>query len=287
MWCAETVCACRMVREYLEWEQALAGEKDDNPWSWVRKRLIGVRGYKPWFGHLFTKDQQEMRYRDIHADLRAVREHAEKEAKEKSKEARSSGGAAGGGAGGPSSSKGKGRAEKERPAYADMDPMRRAHLFGVSIKAHVVSPWGRQAQEAESSAAAAEASAAAGAQPGQHVPAGEGSSSGAHVEAAAPAPCEAVPPPSAAAGGEVKGGSKKRKPSTPKAADGKPPKTAATAKGNRGPRDRAWIRFFYFPCVPSVLKFFLSSLFSFPVFFSFYLLPGLTAPSSMANLRVV
>ena len=75
-----------------------------------------------------------MRYRDIHADLRVVREHLEKEKEEEKKEAKAA--RAGGGAGGVG--KGKGREEKKRPAYQEMDAMRRAHLFGVGIQAHVV-----------------------------------------------------------------------------------------------------------------------------------------------------
>jgi len=248
--CSEAVSAHRMVREYLEWEQAMAGEKDDNPWSWVRKRLIGVRGYKPWFGHLFTKDQQEMRYRDIHADLRAVREHAEKEAKEKVKEARA--GVAASGAGGTaSSSKGKGRAEKERPGYADMDPMRRAHLFGVGIKAHVVSPWATHTDQDEPTrAAAAEILAAAAASQGHA--SGEPCSSGAQVAGGC---SETIAhPASAAAGGVGKGGSKKRPAlgvtslrKAQKVACGK--QKEASGKGSRGPRDRAWIRFTFCVCV--------------------------------------
>ncbi len=225
-------CAClphRIVKEYLEWEQAMAGEKEDNPWGWVRKRLIGVRGYKPWFGHLFTKDQQEIRYRDIHADLRAVREHMEKEAQEHKKAARA-GGTAAGGAGGSGDAKGKGRAEAKRPAYQDLDPMRRAHLFGVGIKAHLVSPWA-QLEEQE---AAAKAAAGAGGQAGQHL--GEGSSADAQAASAAGGSDAAQQ----GRGGVAAG--KKRKPATPKqaVAEGKSPKVP---KGSRAPRDRAWIRF--------------------------------------------
>ena len=68
----ETEAACRASQEALELEQALAGEKDFNPWAWTRHRLVCAKGYKPWFGQLFTKDQQEMRYRDIHSDLRVI-----------------------------------------------------------------------------------------------------------------------------------------------------------------------------------------------------------------------
>jgi len=226
-------CAClphRIVKEYLEWEQAMAGEKEDNPWGWVRKRLIGVRGYKPWFGHLFTKDQLEIRYRDIHADLRAVREHMEKEAQEHKKAARA-GGAAAGGAGGSGDAKGKGRAEAKRPAYQDLDPMRRAHLFGVGIKAHLVSPWAKL----EEQEAAAKAAAGAGGQPGQHL--GEGSSAGAQAASAAGQSSDAA---QQGRGGVAAG--KKRKPAAqkPAVADGKSPKAS---KGSRAPRDRAWIRF--------------------------------------------
>jgi len=250
--CSEAVRAHRMVREYLEWEQAMAGEKDENPWSWVRKRLIGVRGYKPWFGHLFTKDQQEMRYRDIHADLRAVREHAEKEAKEKVKEARA--GVAASGAGGTaSSSKGKGRAEKERPGYADMDPMRRAHLFGVGIKAHVVSPWATHTDQDEPTRAAAAETLAAAAAPQGHA-SGEPCSSGAQVAGGC---SETIAhPASAAAVGAGKGGSKKR-PALGVTSLRKAQKVASTSgkqkeasgKGSRGPRDRAWIRLTFCVCV--------------------------------------
>jgi len=219
--------ACRIVKEYLEWEQALSGE-EDNPWGWVRKRLIGVRGYKPWFGQLFTKDQLEIRYRDIHADLRAVREHMEKEQQEQKKTARA-GFPAAGGVGGSGDTKGKGRAESKRPAYQDMDPMRRAHLFGVGIQAHVVSPWA--ALEEHEAAAKAAAGPAAGSQPGQHQ--GEGSGLGAHAASAA----------GGSEGARAAAG-KKRKPATAKAAadasESKPPKVP---KGVRAPRDRAWIRF--------------------------------------------
>ena len=213
--------ACRIVKEYLEWEQALSGE-EDNPWGWVRKRLIGVRGYKPWFGQLFTKDQLEIRYRDIHADLRAVREHMEKEQQEHKKTARA-GFQAAGGAGGSGDTKGKGRAEAKRLAYQDMDPMRRAHLFGVGIQAHVVSPWVALEEH--------EAAAKTAAGPGQHQ--GEGSGVGAHTASAA----------GGSEGARAAAG-KKRKPATAKAAadaaESKPPKVP---KGVRAPRDRAWIRF--------------------------------------------
>ena len=40
---------------------------------------------------LFRSDQQEMRYRDIHSDLRAVKESMEKAAKEKTKVAKAAG----------------------------------------------------------------------------------------------------------------------------------------------------------------------------------------------------
>ena len=217
------VPACRIVKEYLEWEQALSGE-EDNPWGWVRKRLIGVRGYKPWFGQLFTKDQLEIRYRDIHADLRAVREHMEKEQQEHKKTARA-GFPAAGGAGG-SGDKGKGRAEAKRPAYQDMDPMRRAHLFGVGIQAHVVSPWA--ALEEHEAAAKAASGPAAGAQPGH-----QREGLGAHAASAA----------GGSEGARAAAG-KKRKPATAKTAtdatEGKLPKVP---KGARAPRDRAWIRF--------------------------------------------
>jgi len=217
-----------MMREYQGMEQALAGEKEDNPWAWVRKRLIGVRGYKPWFGHLFTKDQQEMRYRDIHADLRTVKEQIEKAAKEKVKDAKGNVAAGGGGSG---SAKGKGPMETKRPAYTEMDPMRRAHLFGVSIQAHVVPPWARQESEDAARAASEAAGSAAG---------GEGSSLGKH---------------GAESGGQattgMAKGAKKRKPVAQKqggSGDAKAQKVAAPAaaaavgKGNRSTRDRAWIR---------------------------------------------
>ncbi len=274
----------RMVREYLELEQALVGEKDDNPWSWVRKRLIGVRGYKPWFGHLFTRDQQEMRYRDIHADLRVVREGMEKEAKEKGKDAARSGGGAGGGggAGASGSSRGKGRSEQKPCGFEDMDAMRRAHLFGVSIKAHVEPRWTRQEDQAGALAHTPGAGGEGGAQGGQK-------KASRQVIAAPPPP----PPPNtsqetahtAAAG--AKGCGKKRKPVTAKLRDGKlregdtrrhlqalqadtrtrqakprepeaklreaqtacTPKAtrpSPTAKGIRVPKDRAWTRFFSF-----------------------------------------
>ena len=241
---ADAACAvCRMMREYQEMEQALAGDKDDNPWAWVRKRLIGVRGYKPWFGHLFTKDQQEMRYRDIHADLRTVREQIEKESKDRLKETKGASGA-----GAAPGNKGKGSMEKLLPAYAEMDPMRRAHLFGVSIQAHVVPPWARQDGEEIARTAADPASSSGNA-------CGGGLSL---VKRAGHAG-------SAEGGAQSKGdasvvskGAKKRKPGTQKQAgsgDGKVQKVGAnggkgggssgagvSGKGNRSTRDRAWIR---------------------------------------------
>ena len=213
----------RMVREYLELEQALVGEKDDNPWSWVRKRLIGVRGYKPWFGHLFTRDQQEMRYRDIHADLRVVREGMEKEAKEKGKDAARSGGGAGGGggAGASGSSRGKGRSEQKRCAYEDMDAMRRAHLFGVSIKAHVEPRWTRQEDQAGALAhtpGAAGAGGEGGAQGGQKKASRQVIACDPHAPPPPPPP-PCVPAHTAAAG--AKGCGKKRKAVTAKLREGK------------------------------------------------------------------
>lgn len=69
------MCLTRVRRRSLEAEreidEALA---DDNPWGWVRKRLIGTRGYKPWFRTLFTADQIVMRYRDVNTDLKFLKE---------------------------------------------------------------------------------------------------------------------------------------------------------------------------------------------------------------------
>eukprot|EP00961_Rhodomonas_salina_P208588 2814823-Rhodomonas_salina.1 len=39
----------RSIREEQEIEEALASDKEDNAWSWVRKRLIGARGSVPQF----------------------------------------------------------------------------------------------------------------------------------------------------------------------------------------------------------------------------------------------
>ena len=235
----ETEAACRASQEALELEQALAGEKDFNPWAWTRHRLVCAKGYKPWFGQLFTKDQQEMRYRDIHSDLRAVKESIEKAAKEKTKVAKAAGE-------GPGSKleHDRGGQDKERsqvsarPLYTQMDPMRRAHLFGVSIQAHVTSPWKRQDDDEPSRAAAAAA------KPAQPHAAADGGGANAKASGAQANGSESGG--AASAGGGAGGGAgKKRKPAAPAPAA---PATKAKASGgskatHRNTRDQLWVRF--------------------------------------------
>ena len=235
----ETEAACRASQEALELEQALAGEKDFNPWAWTRHRLVCAKGYKPWFGQLFTKDQQEMRYRDIHSDLRAVKESMEKAAKEKTKVAKAAGE-------GPGSKleHDRGGQDKERsqvsarPLYTQMDPMRRAHLLGVSIQAHVTSPWKRQDDDEPSRAAAAAA------KPAQPHAAADGGGANAKASGAQANGSESGG--AASAGGGAGGGAgKKRKPAAPAPAA---PATKAKASGgskatHRNTRDQLWVRF--------------------------------------------
>ena len=49
-------CSCsRLARAEREVDEALAGERDDNSWNWVKRKLGGVRGYSIFFEKLIFK----------------------------------------------------------------------------------------------------------------------------------------------------------------------------------------------------------------------------------------
>ncbi|EKX41774.1 hypothetical protein GUITHDRAFT_141765 [Guillardia theta CCMP2712] len=108
----ETDEALSLLMDEREVEEALASERDEHANLSLRKRLIGIRGYKPWFRTTFAQEHIEIRYREIHSDLRFLREHKQKESNGVTDIV----------------------SKDDFPPYMQLEPMKRAQLFGVSLK---------------------------------------------------------------------------------------------------------------------------------------------------------